>query len=126
MTLGEDRAAPLVTEVQLMLSRFSIFCGHPLLISYSAFSPFSFFQVLQKIQLANHIKKMAELLPHQCSTIIGGHTPQLSSLQCGGFTLSWIRTNTANSALPHEIYCYPSSTSPNDGPHAWIGFFACY
>ena len=29
LTLGEDRAAPLVTEVQFMLSRFSIFCGHP-------------------------------------------------------------------------------------------------
>ena len=62
LTSGEDRAAPLVTEVHFMLFRFSIFCDHPLLISYSAFFPYSLFQALQKIWLANHIKKMAELL----------------------------------------------------------------
>ena len=29
LTPGEDRAAPLVMEVQFMLFRFSIFCDHP-------------------------------------------------------------------------------------------------
>ena len=49
LTLGEDWAAPLVTEVQFLLSRFSIFCGHPSFPysnSYSASSLYSFFQVL--------------------------------------------------------------------------------
>ena len=62
LTTGKDRAAFLITEVQFMLSRFSIFCGYPLLIPYSVFLPNSFFQAVQKIWLANHIRKMAELL----------------------------------------------------------------
>ena len=105
LTLGEDTAAPLVMEVQFMLFRFSIFCDHLLLIPYSAFVLYSLFQVLQKIQLANHIRKMAELLHVDAVQQLGGHTPRLSSLQCGGITLSWIRANKANSALPPEIYC---------------------
>ena len=52
LTLGEDRTAPLVTEVQFLLSRFSIFCGHPSFPysnSYFSSSLYSYFQVLQKI-----------------------------------------------------------------------------
>ena len=40
LTLGEDRAAPLVMEVQFMHFRFSIIWDHPLLIPYCAFSLF--------------------------------------------------------------------------------------
>ena len=52
LTLGEDRAAPLVTKVQFLLSRFSIFYGHPSFPysnSYSASSLYSFTQALQNI-----------------------------------------------------------------------------
>ena len=38
LTLGEERTAPLVTEVQFILFKFPIFSDHPLLIPYSPFS----------------------------------------------------------------------------------------
>ena len=62
LTLGEDRAAPLITEVHFL--SFCISYGHFLSNSSSLSCIFHclILQVLQKICLANHIKRMAYLL----------------------------------------------------------------
>ena len=89
LTLGEDRAAPLVMGVQFIHFRFSIICDHPLLIPYSAFFLYSLFRVLQKIWLANHIKKMVKLLhanPVQQSevTLLGSPASSVVELLSAG------------------------------------------
>ena len=62
LTLGGDREAPLITEVHFF--SFQIFYSHSPSNSSSLSCIFHhlIFQVLQKIYLANHIKRMADLL----------------------------------------------------------------
>ena len=62
LTLDEDWAAPLVTEVSPYFSFMICSLDHFIFLSSILLNPSSHLQTLQKIHLANHIRHMADLL----------------------------------------------------------------
>ena len=62
LTLGEDRSTPLITEVHFFSSQVSYGHFSSKVSSISCTFHCLIFQALQKICLANHIRRMADLL----------------------------------------------------------------
>ena len=100
-------------------------CDHPLHIPYSAFFLYSLFQALQKIWLANHIKKMAKLLHANV-------VQQLEVTLLGFLASSVVELLSAGleQVKPTQPCPQKFTTSPPVPPCkdscAWIGLFTCY
>ena len=80
LNLGEDRAAPLITEVHFF--PFQVSYGHfsSKVSSLSCTFHHLIFQALQKICLASHIKRTVDLL-HADTTAAGSSIFELTSSQ---------------------------------------------
>ena len=119
LTVSEERAAPLVTEVSHYISFMIHFLDHFLISfhpSYSIHHPH--LQALQKIHLANHIRHMADLLHADTVqqlevALLGSPAAQVIDLLSGG--LMQIKPSTfVAPAQPHP-HTY-TSTLPTSVP----------
>ena len=98
LTLGEDQAAPLVTEVSSYFSFMIYSLDHFIFLSSILFNLSFPFQVLQKICLANLIRHMADLLhvdtvQHLEEALLGSPVTQVADLLSG----DWDRLSLSQS-----------------------------
>ena len=107
LTLGEDPATPLIVEVFLSILGLLIYLLYYFhLISYTIPSPSLHFQALQKISLADHIRRMVDQLHAnaiQQLEVALFRSPAAEAMDLLSASVSKCKPATVNTAQPHPL-----------------------